>query len=103
VPTLAYDSERPEISIPKGFSSGGNGGNGSEMDARITKLEGQFDKLNEKVDELRIDVAVLKEKVTHLPSKDFIVKVVLTALALITAVSLFQGKIQAALGLLPPV
>ncbi len=77
----------------------GGGGDGTldPMEARVAKLEGQFDKLNDKVDELRIDVAVLKEKVSNLPGKGFIVTATAGALALFSAVVLLQERISALL------
>lgn len=68
------------------------------MEARVTKLEGQFEKLNEKVDELRIDTAVLKEKVSNLPSKGFIVTSTVMALTFFAALMLFKDKIIALAG-----
>jgi hypothetical protein len=80
------------------LKSGGGDGTFEGMEARVSKLEGQFDKLNDKVDGLRIDVAVLKEKVSNLPSKGFIVTATVGALALFSALVLFQERIAALLG-----
>ncbi len=77
---------------------GGPPSGGDGMDVRISKLEGQFDKLNDKVDQLRIDTAVLKEKVSNLPSKGFIVTATIMALALFSALMLFKEKIAAFIG-----
>lgn len=81
----------------KGFKSGDGGGMDGDMEARVTKLEGQFDKLNDKVDGLRIDVAVLNERVSNLPSKGFIVTATVGALALFSAIVLLQERIAALL------
>lgn len=75
------------------LKSGGGDGTFDDMEARVSKLEGQFDKLNDKVDELRIDVAVLKERVGNLPTKGFIVTALLSSLALLTALIVFQDRI----------
>lgn len=75
--------------------SGGGGGTFDGMDARVAKLEGQLEKVGGKVDDLRIDMAVLKEKVSHLPGKGFIVTATVTTLALLTAVIVFQDRISA--------
>ncbi|MBA4785177.1 MAG: hypothetical protein H2046_05345 [Rhizobiales bacterium] len=84
--------------FPSGLKSGGGGGTFDDMEARVTNLESQFDKLNDKVDQLRIDTAVLKEKVGNLPSKGFIVTATVSALALFSALVLFGQKIIALIG-----
>ena len=84
--------------FPSGLKDGGGGGTFDGMEARVAKLEGQFDKLNDKVDGLRIDTAVLKEKVSNLPSKGFIVTATVSALALFSGLVLFGQKIIAFLG-----
>lgn len=80
------------------LKDGGGGGTFDDMEARVQKLESQFDKLNDKVDGLRIDTAVLKEKVSNLPGKGFIVTATVSALALFSAVVIFQERIVAILG-----
>jgi hypothetical protein len=94
------------IRFPKGergdpetlrLKSGGGGGTFDGMEQRVAKIEGQFEKLNEKVDTLRIDVAVLKERVGNLPSKGFIVSATVTSLALLGAVSVFGERLLALL------
>lgn len=67
------------------------------MEARVAKSGGQFDKLNDKVDELRIDTAVLKEKVSNLPGKGFIVTATVAALAFFSAVVIYQERLSAIL------
>jgi hypothetical protein len=72
------------------------------MEARVAKLEGQVEKLGGKVDDLRIDMAVLKERVSHLPGKGFIVTATVTTLGLLAALILFQDRITAFLGTIKP-
>ena len=48
------------------------------------------------------DVAVLMERVANLPSKGFITKVVLVALAFVTALFALQSQIQHFLGTATP-
>ena len=79
------------------LKSGGGGGTSGGMEARVAKLEGQFEKLNDKIDELRIDVAVLKERVGNLPGKGFIVTATLTGLAVFSAIVLFEDRLSALL------
>jgi len=87
-----YSTYEPNVvDHPLRYSGGPPGGN--DMEARVTKLEGQFEKLNDKVDELRIDVAVLKERVSNLPGKGFIVTATVAALAFFSSVVLFQEQI----------
>lgn len=92
--SYAITSERSAQQL----KSGGDGGNNGGMDARVAKLESQFEKLNEKVDQLRIDTAVLKEKVSNLPGKGFIVTATVSALALFSALILFKEKIALLIG-----
>ncbi|WP_155737559.1 hypothetical protein [Agrobacterium tumefaciens] len=71
---------------------------GDKLEARVTKLESQFEKLNDKVDQLRIDSAVMKEKISNLPSKGFIVTATISALAFFSALMVFREKIVALIG-----
>lgn len=80
------------------LKGGGGDGTFDGMEQRVAKLESQFEKLNEKVDTLRIDVAVLKERVGNLPSKGFIVTATVTSLALIGALSVFGERLLSLIG-----
>jgi len=94
-----------------GGSSGDDGGGG--MEARIARLEadmahvrsrvdesaGRIASLSEKVSDARTDIAVIKEKLTHLPSKSY---AVVTAIAMVVALSalvLFSERLRTILGL----
>jgi hypothetical protein len=107
----------PQAVPSGGGSGGGGGGNGSSgaMEARVARLEVDVEhikrdigdiksdirSLSVQTTELRTTLATLTERVAHLPSKDFIVKVVVAAGGLIGALVLFQGNIQKLFGLLP--
>jgi len=100
------------------MQSGGGGGNGSSgaMEARVARLEAdvehiktdigdiksEIQSLSVQTTEVRINIATLTERITHLPTKGFIVKTVLVALAVIAALFVFQSNIQKLFGLLPP-
>lgn len=78
-----------------GYKGGHGGGGGSAVDARLTRLEGQYDKLRDDNVAIRESLATLNERVAHLPSKEFIVKVVGGALAIIAGLATFAEKLQA--------
>jgi len=80
-------------------ANGGSGGGG--MDARLAKLEANVSFIEKSLGETRTDVRDirdrtirLEEKVNHLPSKGFIVTVVATVFALLTAAIIFQDKLS---------
>ena len=71
------------------------------MDARLAKLEANVSFIEKSLGETRTDVRDirdrtirLEEKVNHLPSKGFIVTVVATVFALLTAAIIFQDKLS---------
>ena len=75
------------------------------MDNRIARLEGQFDRLSEKMDRqgdrlggVEKEMATLTERVAHLPSKGFIWTVALAIIAAISAVITFAEKLQGLVG-----
>lgn len=80
----------------------GSGGGG--MDGRIAKLEANVENIGKSLTETRSDTRDirdrtirLEEKVAQLPTKGFIVSVVLTSLAVIAALIVFQDKIRTAI------
>lgn len=87
-----------ELRRHQSLQTGGGGGTFDGMEPRVSRLETQFEKLNDKVDGLRIDVAVLRENVRHLPTKGFIVSALVAALGLIGALIVFQDRLTNLLG-----
>ena len=95
------------------LGNGPEGGGGDGMEPRIARLEADMDhvkrrldevvgrvsSLNDKVSALGIDVAVIKEKLTHLPSKTY---AIVTSVAMVGAVAgliLFADRLKSVLGL----
>lgn len=90
----------------------GPGGPGDGMDARIAKLESQMEavqsslraldatatKLDDRLRSTEIAMSALSERVAHLPSKGFIITVVLSAAAVVSGVSIYLETIRSALG-----
>jgi|GEM_PF-2987211 len=81
------------------LKSGGGDGTSDDMEQRVSHLEKQFDRINDKVDDLRIDMAVIKERVSHLPTKGFVFGVYGAVSAFIIAATLFQSQIQQFFGI----
>ena len=94
--------------------SGGSGGDTYDpMEVRVAQLEAHVGHIRGDVTEikagikdlgvstsaLKVEGATLTERVAHLPSKGFIVSSVLAALAVATALVLFQGNLQRMVGL----
>jgi hypothetical protein len=95
-----------------GLKGGGGGGTFDGMEPRIAALEVHVENLKTSVADLkasveagRVDVgtvkvnlATLTERVANLPSKGFIISVVLGILTVITALIAFQRQIQDLVG-----
>jgi hypothetical protein len=92
------------------------GGDGGDMtEARVAVLETHVTHIKEDVgdmkqtlkdlhkdtSELRISSATLTESVKHLPSKGFVVTATLLALAVVAALTVFQGNVQRAFNITP--
>jgi hypothetical protein len=90
------------------LKSGGGGGTFDGMEARVAKLEAVGEHIQKDIAEIKTDVrefrtgigslnvstGTLSERVTHLPSKGFIVVGLLAALSVIAGLVTFQGSIQ---------
>jgi hypothetical protein len=64
------------------------------MDPWQQTVETRLGELRADVGELKIDVAVIKERIGNLPTKGYIVKTVMAGLALIAALLTTQTLIQ---------
>lgn len=77
----------------------------ARLEASVTHIEHDIQDMKIDIRELRSDTSSVKErltrleeKVTHLPGKGFIVSGLLTALAVIAALIVFQNQIQSLAG-----
>jgi hypothetical protein len=98
---------------PVGLKGGGGGGTFDGMVPRIAALEthveyikrdiaelkASIEAVRKDVNGLKVDVATLIERVSHLPSKGFIVTSIISALAVIAGLITFQQQIQHVIGL----
>jgi hypothetical protein len=70
-------ASRARVSEPRALNAGGGGDNWDEVDARI---------------------AILMERIAHLPSKGFFVTTNMTGVAFLSGVILFGEKLKALIG-----
>jgi hypothetical protein len=94
--------------VPARLKSGGGGGTSDGIEPRVAKLEASVEHIQKDIAEIKIDMrefrtgigalnvstGTLTERVSHLPSKGFVVVALLAALAVIAALIAFQGSIQ---------
>jgi hypothetical protein len=106
-PRLAYSGGGLNGLPPGGPLQPPTGGGGSDVEARLrvlethvgyireqlTRIEATTNSTKTDLTDLRIEAAKLSVKVDHLPSKSFVVTVVLSGLALASAVIFALGKI----------
>lgn len=99
--------------VEEALKSGGPWGTSGGMDSRVAKLEADVSHIQRDIGEIKTDLresrtgiaklttelATLDAHVKHLPTKGFIVSAVLTTLAVIAALIVFQGNLQKAVGL----
>lgn len=69
------------------------------MEARVKRLEDDYKEVRADLKTLVVDVAVLKERVSHLPTKGWAVAAIVTTLGLVTTVVTLAPKLQAAFGI----
>lgn len=73
----------------------GGGGGGPGLEQRVTRLEGRIDDVIDRLGKVETAVAVVSEKVSHLPTKGFVVSGAIGTIAALTAVITFGEKLQA--------
>lgn len=90
-------------------TSGAEGARISELERRVARLDAQVefresrnDRAEGKIDGIVERLARLEERVAHLPSKEAVVRIALGTIAFLTAVLVFQSRIQGLLGITLP-
>jgi hypothetical protein len=103
----ANDGDPSKSIESHGSTSGGGGGDDGKMEGRVAKLEAGVEHLSKDVTDVRSDMkevrdrlARLEERVSHLPSKGFIVTVVVVALTVLTGLTTIAPRIASTLA--PP-
>lgn len=91
------DSLRAETHL----TSGPGGPSDGDMKARVARLEDKVDRLDDRVRGGENQLATLIERVSHLPTKGFIVSALLIGLAVIAGFIGFTDNIQALFGQTP--
>lgn len=81
------------------LQTGGGDGTSGGMEARINRLEQRIDKLSDDAGEAAKNLATLTERISHLPSKDYIDKRLIGLLSVIAALILFGEKIKTVFGI----
>lgn len=83
------------------------------MEAKVTRLETQMGhvqaelgevksrlgKVEDRIGRVETGLATLTERVAHLPSKEYMVKIALGTVGFLTAITIFSDKIRAMVGL----
>jgi hypothetical protein len=72
-----------------------------DMEPRIAKLEAHVENIRAelaKLSSLPVTVGKLEERVSHLPSKGFVVTATTTTIGLLTAITIFGDKVKTILG-----
>jgi len=69
------------------------------MDAWQTSIEGRVGKNEDTLTDIKVELATIKERVSHLPSKDYIIKAVVGTGAVLAVLNVLAPKLQALLGL----
>lgn len=79
------------------LNNGGGGGNSPDMEPRVKALETHMEYVRrdlERLSSVPADLATVKERVSHLPTKEYLVRLIVGALALIAALVTFGEKLQ---------
>ncbi len=81
--------------------SAGGGGGSSGLDIRVAVLETHVESLRKEMadvkaglEQVKIQLATLTERMAHLPSKSYTVTVALAVMAVVAAFTTFQQQIQ---------
>ena len=85
------------------IEKGGGGPHDPGMEPRIAKIEATLEHVALKEDIAKVNgrIDTLTERVSHLPTKTFIVTSLLLSLAVISALIVFQGHVQEVAGIMP--
>jgi len=90
---IRLSAESASGGLKGGSGDGTNGG----MEARVAKLEAHMEHIREDVGRLKdvpVELAALKTKVDHLPTKGWMVTALCGALSVVAALVAFAEKIQ---------
>lgn len=68
------------------------GGN-TMLEARVGRLEGQIDKVDDRLVGVQVALATLNERVAHLPGKGYFVTALLLCLTVFSTLILFEEQI----------
>lgn len=111
----AFANKAPGASSQPPLPPGGGGGTSGGMETRVAVLEAHVVHIRSDLDGLRadvgvlkadvttlkVDMATLKETVRHLPTKGFIVTVILGVGGVLAALTAFAPAIHRVIGLAP--
>ena len=79
--------------VPSGeYPSGG--GDGGDMDRRLSAIEARLERLDDRSRESEKLLAVMNERLAHLPSKGYIVSIVTASFALVAGIVFFVSTVQ---------
>lgn len=103
---LSAQPARGEAGGSRGLRAGGGGGPSDGMDARVARLEAHVEILRSDGAAMRVDIAdirtnlaTLTERVTHMPTKGFVLSANVSLFGFFSAVMVFSEKLKALAGL----
>lgn len=85
-----------------GLPPSGPGGTSDDMEARVKRLEDDYKELRSDLKTLLVDVAVLKERVSHLPTKGWAVGWIIALVAFMGTFATLAPKLQVFFGVVKP-
>lgn len=80
----ASDAAKDARSVERSLKDGGGGGTFDGMEARIASLEKRFDRLEDKVDKVGLDLATVKGEVSRLPGYPGLFVICATLVGIVT-------------------